>query len=191
VGHTSADRKSLLTRGIFYDNWNIEARGREKKVWKITDLDYEAPLFSNAEARLGAGVGPTLWAKWLHRGFNTPTRTGRGGHLYSALKIFEMRIFYVLVEEVTIPPSEAVQIAQLTANGKWKSLVIRDSSPPLDVCLVFSRTKNCWGYEILGADSLKNNASVVIAAARELRAVSKYCWNILEDSGRTTRVRKD
>ena len=168
-----------MTKGI------SKQEAARKKVWKITDLDYEAPLFSNAEARVGAGVSPTLWAKWLHRGLTTPTRSGRGGHLYSALKIFEMRIFNIVVEEVTIPPSQALQIAQLTANGKWKSLVIRDSPPPLDVCLVFSRTENCWGYEILLADSFKNSASIVIAAARELTAVSKYCWGILNEPGRT------
>ena len=67
-------------------------------TWKITALDYEAPLFANAEAREGAGVAPMLWAKWLQRGLAAPSRTvksGRAGQ-YAAKKIFELRVMNVV-----------------------------------------------------------------------------------------------
>lgn len=101
----------------------------------------------------------------------------------------------VVIEETAIPPSEAKQIADLAAIGPWnikelaaqpthwRSFVLRES-PPVDVYLVFSKIQNCWGYDMLQPDSFKNSASVVLAATRELMAVSKYCWNILEESGR-------
>jgi hypothetical protein len=180
--------------------WNIKARGGGKKaVWRITDLDYDAPWFTNAEARLGTGLGPALWAKWLHRGIIEPTRTvkgGRGGQ-YAARTIFQIRVMSVAVEDVAIPPSEAQQIADLAAKGPWKSeelrternwrsYVIRDHPLPLDVFLTFSRTGNCWGYEILKGSDFENDASLVLAAARELTAVSKYCWNILNGSGESS-----
>jgi hypothetical protein len=53
----------------------------------------------------------------------------------------------------------------------------------VDLRLIFSKTENCWGYKILGKDDLKNSASVVLAATRELISVSKYCWNILHEGG--------
>jgi len=175
-------------------------------MWKITALDYEAPLFANAEAREIAGVAPMLWAKWIQRGMGGPSRSlksGRAGQ-YAAKKIFEMRVMSVVVQQTTIPISEAQQIAEQAAKGtwnikelaalppiNWRSYVLRDDPPPVDIHLTFSRTENCWGYEILGADSFKNSASVVLAAARELIAVSKYCWNILEESRRVTGARED
>jgi hypothetical protein len=164
--------------------------------WQITALDYDAALFTNAETRGGAAVAPMLWAKWKHRGIGTaPARTGRGsrgGDLYSAWKIFEMRILNLLVEDVKLPPSEALQIAELTAKGDWKKFVIRDAPPPIDVFLIFSRTENCWGYEMLGPNSFfKDSASIVLAAARELTAVSKYCWNILHEPGRAEATRDE
>jgi hypothetical protein len=191
----------VLTLGILYDKWNIKARG-QRAVWKITDLDYEAPLFANAEARLGTGFGQTLWAKHLHRGTFAPTREvkgGRGGQ-YAARDVFRMRIVYLLGEEVGIPPSEALQIANLATKGpwnvkelaaepkNWRSFVIRELPPPLDVFLIFSKADDCWGYEILGPDNIKNSASVVLAAARELIAVSKYCWSILHAADRVDRT---
>jgi hypothetical protein len=100
----------------------------------------------------------------------------------------------MLVEEVTIPPSEATQIAQLTANGKWKSLVIRERPAPLDVFLIFFRTQHGWAYEMAResvSDSFKNSASLVLAAARELTAVSKECWKILNGPGRDTATSTD
>ena len=156
-------------------------------MWQITRLDYSAPLYTAPEARLVAGISEATDAKWRHRGISTPTRPGRGGrggHLYSALKIFELRILRLLVEEVTIPPSESIQIAQLTADGKWKGLVIRDAPPPIDVFLIFHRTERSWEYEMAGpqvSETFKRSTSVVIAAARELTAVSKHCWNILHE----------
>jgi hypothetical protein len=161
-------------------------------MWKITALDYSAAQFTSPEARLVAGISEAAEAKWRHRGIITATRPGRGdrgGHLYSALKIFELKVLNMLVEEVTIPPSEAKQIAQLTANGKWKTHVISDRPPPLDVFLIFSFSKaeNCWTYDLAGpsvADSFKSNASLVVAAGRELTAVSKHCWKILNEPSR-------
>jgi len=166
-------------------------------MWKITALDYSAAQFTSPDARLAAGISEATEAKWRHRGIITATRPGRGGrggHLYSALKIFELKVLNMLVEEVTIPPSEATQIAQLAANGKWKSLVIRERPAPLDVFLIFSRTQDCWAYEMAResvSDSFKNSASLVLAAARELTAVSKECWKILNGPGRDTATGKD
>ena len=159
-------------------------------MWKITALDYSAAQFTSPEARLVAGISEAAEAKWRHRGVITATRPGRGGrggHLYSALKIFELKILNLLVEDVAIPPSEATQIAKLAANGKWKSLVIRERPPPSDVFLIFSRTEDCWAYEMARqsvSDSFKNNASLIVAATRELTAVSKHCWNILNEPSR-------
>ena len=166
-------------------------------MWKITALDYSAAQFTSPDARLAAGISEATEAKWRHRGVITATRPGRGGrggHLYSALKIFELKILNLLVEDVAIPPSEATQIAKLAANGKWKSLVIRERPAPLDVLLVFSRTQDCWAYEMAResvSDSFKNSASLVLAAARELTAVSKECWKILNGPGRDTATGKD
>ncbi len=172
--------------------------------WNVTAVDYEAPLFSNSEARLGTGIGPALWAKWLHRGLiapSRPTKSGRGG-LYAGRKIFEIRVMNLVGTEVAIPASEAQEIADLATKGTWNSaelktaetnwrrLVIRDNAPPLDVYLLFSRTENCWGYEeALAQPEFKNSATLVLAAARELIAVSKYCWSVLEETGRTTMPR--
>ena len=159
-------------------------------MWKITALDYSAAQFTSPEARLVAGISEAAEAKWRHRGVITATRPGRGGrggHLYSALKIFELKILNLLVEDVAIPPSEATQIAKLAANGKWKSLVIRERPPPLDVFLIFSRTEDCWAYEMARqsvSDSFQNSASLIVAATRELTAVSKHCWNILNEPSR-------
>ena len=193
----------VLTSGILYDKWNIKAR--EQTVWKITDLDYDAPLLANAEARLGTGYGQTPWAKHLHRGTFAPTRAvkgGRGGQ-YAPRDVFRMRLMYLLGEEAGVPPSEALQIANLATEGtwnvkelaaqdprekNWRGLVLRESPPPLDVFLIFSKTENCWGYEMLGPDNIKNSASVVLAATRELIAVSKYCWNILHAADRVGRT---
>lgn len=52
--------------------------------------------------------------------------------------------------------------------------------------LIFSKTDNCWGYDMaIGPPTVShftNSASVVLAAARELTAVSKYCWSILDSA---------
>ena len=108
---------------------------------------------------------------------------------------------YLLGQEVGIPPSETKEIANLASKGSWnvkelaaqdpreknwRGHVLRESPPPLDVFLIFSKTDDCWGYKILGTDNIKNSASVVLAAARELIAVSKYCWGILHEAGRAT-----
>jgi hypothetical protein len=181
-------------------------------AWNVTAVDYDTALYTNAEARLGAGVTASLWAKWLHRDFFDPSRSvksGRGGQ-YAARKIFEIRVMNLATTDLAIPPSEAKQIAELAAKGSWnpvelkspvelkknwRSYVIRANAEPLDMFLLFSRTKvyrgkNCWGYEPTvgppqAADLEKNSVLLVLAAARELIAVSKYCWNILEESGRT------
>jgi hypothetical protein len=171
-------------------------------VWKTTAVDYDAALFTNPEARLGAGITPSLWAKWLHRGFFVPSRAvkgGRGGQ-YAARKIFEIRVMNLVTTDLTIPPSEAKQIAHLAAKGTWNSIelkkengwrsyVIRDNVPPLDIFLLFSRNKKCWEYAMSvgppqAPDLEKSSAWLILAAARELIAVSKYCWNILEETGR-------
>jgi len=169
-------------------------------MWDITALDYEAPLFSNAEAREGAGVNPALWAKWTQRGLVTPsrmTKSGRAGPS-AGKKIFEMRVLSIVVEGAAIPVSEAQQIAALAAKGpwnakdlaaepsNWRSVVLRASPPPLDVFLVFSKIDNCWGYEAsLGPPKhFKHSASIVLAAKRELETVSKYCWGILHETGK-------
>jgi hypothetical protein len=183
-----------MTSGITFKTagrWALHAlvpRGIMEDMWKITALDYSAPLFTYAEACTTAGIGEPIGAKWMHRGIIEPTRRGhggRGGHLFSALKIFEMRILNQLVEQLTIPPSEAKQMADLAANGKWKSHVLRDHPHPLNVFLVFHRVGECWEYEMAGSraqETFKNSASVVLAAARELTEVSKACWNILNSS---------
>lgn len=171
-------------------------------TWKITALDYDAALFTNSEARLGAGIGPALWAKWLHRHFFTPSRAvkgGRGGQ-YAPKKIFELRVMNLMTTDVALPPSEAKQIAYLAAKGtwnsaelkkenNWRSYVIRDNPLPLDIFLLYSRDKSCWGHEMsVGPpkteDLAKNSVLLVLAATRELIAVSKYCWNILEGPDR-------
>ncbi len=178
-------------------------------MWKITALDYEAPLFANAEAREVAGVAPMLWAKWIQRGMGGPSRTlkgGRAGH-YAAKRIIEMRLMNVVVQQTAIPVSEAQQIAALAVKGpwnikelaaeqtSWRSFVLRETAPSLDVFLIFSKTDNCWGYEMSigppAKNSFKNNASLVIAAERELRSVSQKCWSILEESERASGGRKD
>lgn len=172
-------------------------------MWKITDLDYETAPFTNAEAREGAGVTPALWAKWKERGLGGPSRTLKGGRAgqYSPKRIFEMKVMSVVVQETSIPVSEAKEIAALAVKGSWnidelrarprnwRSCVIRDNPPPLDVFLVFSRTENCWGFDVaIGPpriETFKNSASLVLAAARELTAVSKFCWHLLQETGRT------
>jgi hypothetical protein len=174
-------------------------------MWKITALDYEAPLFANAEAREVAGAAPMVWAKWIQRGMGGPSRTlkgGRAGH-YAAKRIFEMRLMNLVVQQTAIPVSEAQQIAALAVKGtwnikelaaeqtNWRSFVLREAPPPLDIYLIFSKNENCWAYEILGPDTFKNSASVVIAAARELRSVSKYCWGILNEPRRTAATREN
>ncbi len=175
-------------------------------MWKVTALDYEAPLFANAEAREGVGADPVLFAKWRQRGLaepNRPIKGGRGGQ-YAAKKIFELRVMNVVTQQTTIPVGEAHQIAELASSGPWsraeltaqpthwRSLVIRDRPPPIDVFLIFYRTEQCWAYDMLGVEAhFKNSASIVIAAARELRSVSKYCWNILEESGQASGGQKD
>jgi len=101
---------------------------------------------------------------------------------------------HLVVEEAAIPPGEALQIAELAAKGpwtrkelsaahqNWKRYVLRESPPPMaDMRLIFSKTEDCWEYQILGKDDIKNSASVVVAAPRELIAVSKYCWTILHE----------
>jgi hypothetical protein len=156
-------------------------------MWRVTDLDYDSPLFNNAEARRGVGVDEMLWAKRLQRGLQAPTRAvkgGRGGQ-YAAKTIFEIRIMNLVFEELAIPASEAKQIGGLAAEGTWK--IAELAADPtnwrsLVIFLLFTRTDNCWGFEILGPvvpASFKSNASLVVAAARELNAVSQYCWNIL------------
>jgi hypothetical protein len=182
---------------------------RDFCMWNITGLDYEAPLFANAEAREGAGVAPMLWAKWTQRGKAGASRSlkgGRAGH-YSAKRIFEMRLMNLVVQQTAIPVSEAQQIAALAVKGpwniqelaaepeptNWRSYVLRESRPPLDVCLIYSKTENCWGYDLsLGVPAnlnFKNSASLVLAAARELTTVSKYCWSLLLE-GRSAAVHK-
>ncbi len=171
-------------------------------MWTATGLDYEAPLFANAEAREGAGVAPMLWAKWIQRGMATPSRAVKGGRAgqYAAKKIFELRVMNKLVQQTAIPVSEARNIAALTAEGPWglkqlaaapthwKSLVIREKPAPLDIFLLFSKTNNCWGYEVFfgppATGQFKSPATLALAAARELNEVSKYCWNILDASHR-------
>ena len=174
-------------------------------MWTPAGIDYEAALYANAEAREGAGVSPTIWAKWMHRGLIDPTRNvgGRAG-LYAAKKIFELRLMNVVVQQTAIPVSEAQQIAALAAKGpwdtnelmkskNWRQYVIREDALPLDIHLLFSKSDDCWGYEAdLGDRSkFKQSATLVLAVGRELIAVSKYCWNLLNESGRTTKGRKD
>jgi hypothetical protein len=169
-------------------------------MWSITALDYEVALLTNAEAREGAGMSPMLWAKWKERGLVLPTRQvkgGRGGQ-YAAKDVFRLRLVSVSSAAIGLPPSEAIEIAKLASKGSWnvkqlaaqnarkknwRGFVLRESPRPLDVFLIFSKTDNCWGYELaLEAPTFKNSASVVIAAARELIAVSKYCWNVLQQN---------
>ena len=99
-------------------------------MWKITALDYEAPLFANAEAREIAGVAPMLWAKWIQRGMGGPSRTIKGGRAgqYAAKKIFEMRVMNVVVQQTAIPISEAQQIAELAAKGTWSIKELADGA---------------------------------------------------------------
>jgi hypothetical protein len=162
------------------------------RMWNITALDYETALFGNAEAREIVGVSPMLWAKWVQRTIAAPTRPGRGrgGGLYSAKRIFEMRLIRVIAEHAAIPVSEAQEIAALATKGPWNTkelsgrvknwrfYVLRDSPPPVDVQLLFSKTDGCWEYKILGTDRIENAAAVIVAAARELIAVSKACWTL-------------
>jgi hypothetical protein len=174
-------------------------------MWTVTAIDYEAPLFTNAEAREGAGVAPMLWAKWIQRGMATPSRTVRGGRggQYAPKEVFRFRAMNVLVQKAAIPVSEAREIAAMAADGpwnlrelaaaptNWRNVVIRANPAPLDVFLIFFKTDNCWSYEpSFGPptiDNFKSSAALVLAAARELNAVSQYCWNILEESERVVR----
>jgi hypothetical protein len=110
----------------------------------------------------------------------------------------------LVVQQTAIPVSEAQQIASLAVKGpwnikdlagepmNWQSYVIRES-PPLDVWLIYSKTENCWGYELsVGVPTtlnIKNSASLVLAAKRESITVSQHCWSILEESGRAAKVR--
>jgi hypothetical protein len=168
-------------------------------MWTVTGIDYEAPLFANAEAREGAGVAPMLWAKWIQRGLATPSRTVKGGRAgqYAAKKIFELRAMNVIAQQTAIPVSEAQQIAALAAKGpwdptelkkgnNWRRYVIRDDAAPLDIRLLFSRSDDCWGYEADLGDhpKFKQSAILVLTAGRELITVSKYCWGLLNEAGR-------
>jgi hypothetical protein len=173
-------------------------------MWTVTGINYEAPLFANAEAREGAGVAPMLWAKWIQRGLAGPSRSvgGRAGQ-YAAKKVFEMRLMNVVGQQTAIPVSEAQQIAALAAKGpwdptelkksdNWRRYVIRDDDPPLDIRLLFSKSDDCWSYQAdLGDSKFKQSATLVLAAGRELIAVSKYCWKLLNESGRTTTGREN
>jgi hypothetical protein len=130
-----------------------------------------------------------------------PTRAVKGGRTgnYAPKRIFEMRLLNLVVQQTAIPVSEAQQIAALAVKGpwnvqelaaeptNWRSFVLRDAPTPLDVKLVFSKTEDCWSYKMLSLDSFENSASVVLAAARELTAVSKYCWNLLHDGASNVR----
>jgi hypothetical protein len=174
-------------------------------MWTITGLDYSAPLFANAEAREGAGVAPMLWAKWIQRGLAESSRNvgGRAGQ-FAAKKIFELRLMNVVVQQTAIPVSEAQQIAALAAKGpwdvnelkkskNWRRYVIREDAAPLDMLLLFSKQHDCWSYEPnLGEPSkFGQSATLVLAAGRELIAVSEYCWKLLDESGRATTGRKN
>lgn len=164
-------------------------------MWNIKQakFDLDAAYFTQFETCVVADISQATGAKWLHRNILKPTRSGRskrGGHLFSALNIFEAKTTNALVKHLAIPPSEAAKIAMLVAKGDWKSRVIRETPAPLSIFLVITRTDDCWEYiESLGPpslDDLNKPTVAVLAAARDLTAVYEQCWKILNDSERAT-----
>jgi hypothetical protein len=158
-------------------------------MWQKIKFDPEAPLFTQFDMGAVAGISQATAAKWLHRKILEPTRPGRGqkgGHLYSAIKIFEIRTINSLVQNLAIPPTDAAQMAHLAANGDWKFHVIKDHPHPHPVFLVFNRTENRWSYDVsMGPPTekylLKYPVVAVLPAARDLMMVYEECLKMLND----------
>jgi hypothetical protein len=159
---------------------------------KKMKLNVDAPLFTQADMSLVSGLPPATIAKWLHRDILKPTRSGhtaRGGHLFSVMSIFQAKVTGTLVKHLTIPPSEAAQVASLAAKGDWKLYVLRHSPrPPLSVFLLFTYEDDCWGYNVSYGPpeegDLKKPVVAVLPAARDLLAVYEQCSQLLNAASR-------
>jgi hypothetical protein len=119
-------------------------------------MDVQAGIFTQAELCQVTGLNSVTVDTWLIRGILRTTKVGgrtlRGRRLFSVLAIFEAKVTSELVTRLSLPPSEASEVARCAAADwntadDWKFGVItaiERSAKFASVFLMIVRTEDGW-----------------------------------------------
>lgn len=120
------------------------------------EMDVQVGIFTQAELCQVTGLNSVTVDTWLIRGILRTTKVGgrtlRGRRLFSVLAIFEAKVTSELVTRLSLPPSEASEVARCAAADwntadDWKFRVItaiERSAKFASVFLMIVRTEDGW-----------------------------------------------
>ena len=120
------------------------------------EMDVQVGIFTQAELCQVTGLNSVTVDTWLIRGILRTTKVGgrtlRGRRLFSVLAIFEAKVTGELVTRLSLPPSEASEVARSAAADwdtadDWKPRVItaiERSAKFASVFLMIVRTEDGW-----------------------------------------------
>ena len=127
-------------------------------------VDVKAPILSQPQFCLAAGVDMATANNWIARKILEPTEIGgrqiKGTRLYSIAKAFEGRIIGELVQQ-RIGPADAVQghvgarIAALATKGGWVehwARALEANRPYVTGCIVLAWSKGCYDGQWINGD---------------------------------------